>query len=187
MRGITSMLARLAIAAAVAMTMLGGVAAAGAENLPIAAFAGHFVGTGIAKDETGHSFDETIRDLEVIITPDGGGFALSWSTVLRQGDDPYDPDARENQHALFFEPTERPNVFQGGVEIDPLAGWPFVWAHINENTLTVNSLLVHDDGSYEIQTYDRTLDDAGMALYFTRVRDGKLVRSVTGTLVKIDD
>ena len=83
--------------------------------------------------------------------------------------------------------TDRANVFQGAVEVDPLAGWPFVWARIKDRTLTINSLLVHDDGSYEMQTYDRTLSDAGMTLYFTRVRDGKLVRSVSGTLVKVED
>ena len=179
------MLVRFAAALGAAVAMLAGGPAEAAENLPIGAFAGHFAGTGIAKDEISKYFDETVRDLDVSITPEEGGFALSWSTVLRQGGDPDDPDVSENAHALFFEPTGRPNVFQGAVEIDPLAGWPFVWARIKENTLTVYSLLVHDDGSYEIQTYDRTLTGFGMELKFTRVRDGALVRSVTGKLVKV--
>ena len=179
------MLVRVAAALGVAVALLAGGAAAAAEDLPIAAFAGRFAGTGIAKDEISKYFEETIRDLDVSIVPEGGGFALSWSTVLRQGGDPDNPDVSENAHALFFEPTGRPNVFQGAVEIDPLGGWPFVWARIKENTLTVYSLLVHEDGSYEIQTYDRTLTGLGMELRFTRVRDGELVRSVTGKLVKV--
>ena len=180
-------LARFAAVACFAVAMVGGGPAAVAEDLLIAAFAGHFTGTGIAKDEVSKDFDETIRDLDVIITPDGEGFAMSWATILRQDGDPYDPTIRQNHHALFFDPRDRANVFQGGVEIDPLAGWPFIWARIEDRTLTVYSLLVHDDGSYEIQTYARTLSDAGMELYFTRVRDGQLVRSVRGTMVKIED
>ena len=178
------MLARFATAVWVSLAVLAGAPALAGENLPIEAFAGHFEGTGIARDEVSKYFDETVRELAVTIVPEGGGFALSWSTVLRQGGDPDDPDVRENAHALFFEPTDRANVFQGAVELDPLGGWPFVWARISGNTLTVHSLLVHEDGSYEIQTYDRTLSGMGMELHFTRLRDGKLVRSVTGKLIK---
>ena len=179
------MLARFAIAVWLSLAVLAGTPAVAGENLPIEAFAGRFEGTGIARDEISKDVDETVRELAVTIVPEGGGFALSWSTVLRQGGDPENPDVRENAHALFFEPTDRAYVFQGAVEIDPLAGWPFVWARISGNTLSVYSLLVHEDGSYEIHTYDRTLGAMGMELYFTRVRDGKLVRSVTGKLVKV--
>ena len=87
--------------------------------------------------------------------------------------------------ALLFEPTGEAGVYRDAVVTDPLAGWPFVWVRISGNTLTVYSLLVHEDGSYEFQTYDRTLSAMGMDLRFTRVLDGELVRSVTGTLVKV--
>ncbi len=178
------MLARFATAVWLSLAVLAGAPAMAGENLPIEAFAGHFEGTGIARDEVSKYFDETVRELAVTIVPEDGGFALSWSTVLRQGGDPDNPDVREKSHALFFEPTDRAHVFQGAVELDPLAGWPFVWARISGNTLTVYSLLVHEDGSYEIQAYARTLSAMGMELHFTRVRDGELVRSVTGKLVK---
>jgi hypothetical protein len=158
-----------------------------AADLPIAAFAGHFAGTGIAKDEIDQTFDETVRNVDVIITPDGDGFALSWATVLHKDGDADEADIKQNHHALFFEATEHASVFQSGIEIDPLAGWPFVWARIEGRTLTVHSLLVHEDESYEMQTYDRTLTDAGLELYFTRFRDGRLVRSVSGTLARVED
>lgn len=179
--------ARVVIKALFAVAMLGAAPVAVAEDLPITAFAGHFAGTGIAKDEIDGSVDDTLRNIDVIITPDGDVFALSWATILRRDGDADDSEIKQNHHALFFEPADRANVFKSGVEVDPLAGWPFIWARIKGRTLTVYSLLVHDDGSYEIQTYDRTLSDAGMELYFTRVRDGRLVRSVSGTLVRVDD
>lgn len=181
------MLVRFATAALVIAVMVGAVPPAVAEDFPIAAFAGHFSGTGTATDEVSESVDETVRNIDVIITPDGDGFALSWATILRQDGDADDSEIKQNHHALFFEPSDRADVFQGGVEADPLAGGPFIWARIKGRTLTVHSLLVHEDGSYEIQTYDRTLSDAGMELYFTRVRDGELVRSVSGTLARVDD
>jgi hypothetical protein len=181
------MLARISGAILMVTVVIGGMPAAVAEDWPIAAFAGHFSGTGVAKDEISKTFDETVRNIDVIITPDGDGFALSWATVLRKDGDADETDIKQNHHALYFEATEHASVFQSGVEVDPLAGWPFVWARIQERTLTIDSLLVHEDGSYEMQTYDRTLTDAGMELYFTRFRDGRLVRSVSGTLTRVED
>ena len=78
-------------------------------------------------------------------------------------------------------------MFRAAIDMDPLAGLPFVWARIRGRTLTVHSLLVDNEGSYEIQTYDRTLTGDGMDLKFTRVRDGQPMRSVTGKLAKVDD
>lgn len=181
------MLARISGAILMVAVVFGVMSVAVADDLPIAAFAGHFAGTGVAKDKISETFDDTLRNIDVIITPDGDGFALSWATVLRKDGDAGETDIKQNHHALFFEATEHASVFQSGVEIDPLAGWPFVWARIEDRTLTIHSLLVHEDGSYEMQTYDRTLTDAGLELYFTRFRDGRLVRSVSGTLNRIED
>lgn len=46
-------------------------------------------------------------------------------------------------------------------------------------------MVVRDDGAYEIQKYDRTLQPSGMLMNFTRVRDGERVRQVEGRLVKV--
>jgi len=73
---------------------------------------------------------------------------LSWSTILRLDGDADDSEIKQNHDALFFEPSDRANVFQGGVEVDPVAGWPFIWARIKDRTLTFHSLRVHEDGSY---------------------------------------
>ncbi|MFQ5984730.1 MAG: hypothetical protein ACE5LL_04350 [Alphaproteobacteria bacterium] len=173
------MLRRFAVAVASAALSAG----AAAQDLPITAFAGHFVGTGLARSDLSEYFDLTVRDLDVRITPRDGGFALTWTTVIRVGD-PDDPEIKRKSTAMFFVPAGRPNLFRGAPEVDPLSGRPFAWARVKDQTLTVHWLVITDDGSYEVQTYDRTLTGEGMKLEFTRVRDGEPVRSVTGLLTK---
>ena len=46
-------------------------------------------------------------------------------------------------------------------------------------------MVVRDDGAYEIQKYDRTIQPTGMEMNFTRTRDGEKVRQIKGRLVKV--
>jgi hypothetical protein len=79
----------------------------------------------------------------------------------------------------------RPNYFGGWVPLDPMKSEPYIWARIKEATLTVYAMHVIDDGSYEMQTYDRTLTKEGMRLDFTRIRaDGK-VKKISGVLKRM--
>ncbi len=174
--------------AALALVMLGapGTISAG-ENLPITAFAGHFVGTGMARTDLSEYFDMTVRDLDVIIAPREGGFAISWTTVLRQGGVPEAPNVTKKANALNFVAAGRPGVFRGTPEADPLSGKAFTWAHIKSQTLSIHSLVVAADGSYEMQTYDRTLTGLGMELTFSRIENGREMRQVTGKLIKTAD
>ena len=49
--------------------------------------------------------------------------------------------------------------------------------------LTVHALYITDDGGYEMQVYERSLDEKGdMDLVFKRFRDGEPIRDVTGNL-----
>jgi hypothetical protein len=48
----------------------------------------------------------------------------------------------------------------------------------------VHSLVIDENGSYTMHTYDRTLTGLGMELRFTRVRDGEPTKTVTGRLTK---
>jgi len=66
---------------------------------------------------------------------------------------------------------------------DPTQGG-FVWARIADQTLTVNVMLVRKDGSYAVQTYDRTLTGTGMSLKFVNVTNGEPTREVSARLVK---
>ncbi len=156
-----------------------------AQNLPITAFYGHFEGSGIAEDTDSLYFDVTVRDLDVKIGPEGDGFYVEWTSVIRAGGDPANPDIRKKSTRASFSPTDRVGVFQVRDHGDVLGGDPLNWARINENTLSVNVFVIRDDGGYEVQSYDRTLDTNGMILEFTRIRDGDPVRKVEGRLVKV--
>jgi len=49
----------------------------------------------------------------------------------------------------------------------------------------VSALLITDDGGYEVHVYDRTLIAGGLLLEHSRVRDGAVLQTVTGTLKRV--
>lgn len=164
---------------------LGGPATA--ADLPIAAFFGTFQGGGVAESEDSLYFAVTARDLDVkIAKSDGGGFALTWTSVIHSGGDPANPDVKRRTATWRFVPDAKHpgRVFRCADQGDPFAGEAMCWARIHERTLSVYALAVRDDGGYELQQYDRTLKGTGMDLLFTRHRDGERVRKATGSLVK---
>ncbi len=67
---------------------------------------------------------------------------------------------------------------------DPLAGREMCWAKIKGHTLPVFLMRVDAGGTYEMQQYDRSLSGTGMQLVFKRLRDGDVVRTVKGRLIK---
>jgi hypothetical protein len=69
---------------------------------------------------------------------------------------------------------------------DPLAGHPVRWATVEGDALRTYSLVVLDDGRYELQVYARTLTPEGIALDWRRVVDGETVRRMTGRTVRAD-
>ncbi len=79
----------------------------------------------------------------------------------------------------------RSGLFGKRVPNDPLKGEPFFWARIVDRTLTIHALYITDDGGYEMQVYERKLDDDGnMELIFKRFRNGEPIRDVTGKLLR---
>jgi hypothetical protein len=132
------------------------------------------------------------RDLGVVIREIKGGFRVNWQTTTVR------PDGRERtkSYTIDFSHTGRANVYSsamktnlfGGREpLDPMKGDPYVWAHINDDTLTVHALIINEEGGYEMQTYDRTLVDEGLALRFTLIRDGQPGREINTVLRRTSD
>ena len=156
-----------------------------AADLDIKAFFGKFEGGGVAKNDDSLYFGVTARDFDVAIAPEGSGFSVAWTSVIRGGGTPGNPDVRRKSSSLTFVPGNRPAVWRAVTSGDPVAGAEAAWARITGNTLSVYLMIVRDDGAYEIQKYDRTLSISGMELTFTRIRDGEEVRSVKGRLVKV--
>jgi hypothetical protein len=79
----------------------------------------------------------------------------------------------------------RTDVFGNAVPLDPLNGDPYIWARLDGAKFWMYALFVTDTGGYEMQTYERTLVPGGMDLRYSRVRDGEVLRTVTGKLKKI--
>jgi hypothetical protein len=156
-----------------------------ANDLPIDAFFGTFVGSGLARSDVSDYFGLTVRDLDVTIAAAGGGaVSVSWTTVIRQGGDPDNPDVRRKSANVVLEPSGRGGIYRVQGAGDPLTGENLAWAYVKGHSLIMHSLVIHDDGAYAMQTYKRTLSDLGMALEFTSVSDGTTLRKVEARLTK---
>lgn len=182
------MLRRLihAAVAGIALLLLAAPIGAQAQNLPVDAFYGHYQGSGIAENEDSLYFGVTVRDLDVRIGPEADGFYVEWTSVIRGGGDPNNPDIRKRSARVTFSPSERPNVFVSKVATNPMKDG-LIWARVLDQTLTVNVMRVSDNGSYIVQTYNRTLSGTGMTLNFVNTADGEPLRQVEARLVKVGD
>lgn len=157
-----------------------------AADRKIAEFYGTYAGQSISVKGEGL----TARDLNVRIKPTKKGFNLSWTTVTYKKDGSksrksYSIDFSKSPRKGIWGSAQRRDAFGNMRPINPLnEGDPFVWATIKGDTLTVYALLITETGGYELQTYARTLTASGMRLKFTRLRDGRELKAITGNLVK---
>ena len=69
--------------------------------------------------------------------------------------------------------------------LSPLLDERYAWARIKGQTLTVHTLVIREDGGYDMQVYNRTLTALGMELEFVAFRDGEERRNASGRLVKV--
>jgi len=170
--------------------LLGTPASAIAENsAKLQDFFGNYVGQSISLADQG--LNE--RDLAVTIKPyQDQGFTLDWTTITKRTDG----TAKHQTYSVAFEPTPRQGIFRAAqrrnmfghfVPLDPMAGEPYLWAHLGDSELTVQALLINDDGGYEIQTYERRLAPHGLDLTFSRVRDGKVLKTIDAVLRRVKE
>jgi hypothetical protein len=159
---------------------------AAAQGSGIERFYGSYAGEAVSQD--GDGIDK--RDISVEITPEGKGFKVKWTAVIkRSGNQP-----RREERTVTFVPAKRTNVFSSAmrhdqfgnaVPLDPLSGDPYIWGRLDGAKFWMYALFVTDTGGYEMQTYERSLVPGGMELRYARVRDGEVLRTVTGKLKKI--
>ncbi len=178
-------LTRRLLAPIFALALLLGASSAHAENLPVEAFYGHFQGSGVAENSDSLYFGVTVRDLDVRVGAEGTGLFVEWTSVIRGGGDPNNPDVRRRTQRMSFVPSGNPGVFNAIGAQDPRSPEGLGWTSINERTLTVHVMRITPQGGYVIQTYDRTLEGTGMQLKFVNVADGEPVRQVDARLVKV--
>jgi len=162
------------------------MSAAGATS-ELEQFFGKYAGPAVT-DEQGSI---TNRDLRVEISPHKQGFTVRWVSQSWLGGG----EVKRKNYIIDFYPTTRPHIFQAGmrtdkfghqVPLDPMRGEPYIWARVAGPSLFIHALHVLEDGGYEVQTYVRTATTQGLNIQYSRRRDGKLLRSVTGLLKRQD-
>ena len=156
-----------------------------AKARPIGEFYGQYIGHAV-------SDAQIVRDLSVTIGPSASrGFFISWTTVSH-----HQSGNKRKMYQVKFRPSKRTgiyrsamktNVFGGQVSLDPLAGEPFVWARVKGDTLTVHTMVITEDGGYEMQIYDRTLNKQGLLLEYSRLRSDEELRHVKTQLIRVAD
>jgi hypothetical protein len=173
-------------ACASALVLLCATPVAGAAE-PFERFFGWFEGNAIVDGDA----TATARDLTVKIGPWEEGFVVAWSTLIPKAGG----KVKRASYEVRFKATRRDNIYASAMRrnmfghaqpLDPLKGEPYVWARIEGDVMTVYTMLVTDEGGYEMQMHRRELREAGMALSFSRVRDGEVLREVTGTLKRLE-
>jgi hypothetical protein len=149
-------------------------------------FYGTYVGEAIS--ESGDELDK--RDINAEIAPQGKGFKMRFTVVVKRGSgkpkrDEYTITFTPTKRADIFSSAMRTDVFGNSVPLDPLAGDPYMWARLDGDKLWRYALFVTDPGGYEMQTYEYALVPGGLNLRYSRVRDGEVLRTVTGKLKKV--
>lgn len=169
--------------AAAAAFVLATIAPAFAEDMPIEHFSGRFTGEGRIQSGDGAETPIAGRQSEVEISVTAEGFTLYWNTLMVDEANPAEVKVKANE--LTFVRTSTPGVFRSAEPNDIWSGKPVTWAYIENTTLFVSSVIVKEDGSYDVTTYARTVTNNDLDLVFTRVRDGEQVRRVTGRLSRV--
>jgi hypothetical protein len=164
--------------------------AAGAASLE--PFFGSYV--GIAEVEDPADGDVRRRDMDIVIEPyKSGGFKIHWVNVTLVDGQRAVPGVQRRVQTVLFEPAEdreffievqEANPFRERGETRPMRGDPVRWASLDDQGLHVYSFVVLEDGSYELQIYDRRLTDIGIDINFRRIVDGEVVRRITGTTAR---
>ncbi len=155
-------------------------------------FYGTYTGTS---EPTVSDGEVSERDLTVTIAPwDKKGFTVTWTTVIYKADG----ETKKSAPTINFYPSSRPGIFASAmktdvfghtVPYDPIAqdANPYVWAGLENNTLTVSALYIIDGGGYEMQVYKRSLKNSGLTLDFERIKDGESVTQLSALLEPVPD
>ena len=164
---------RLALALGLAVTLVS--SAAHAADRKLDDFVGRWIGTGQATEGAVAPVATQSRDSEVVIEKVAGGFKVSWTTMSSDLDD--GSKARVKASSLTFKASRKPGYFVDVNSGDPLKGKKSTWARLSGDTLTVNQLVVSEDGQWDVTVYERTLREGDqMKSSFMRIRNGAVTR-----------
>lgn len=162
------------------------IVAATFARADVSRFVGSYTGSADIVSADGST---TPRDMSVDVSEIKDGFRVSWTSTTHRADG----STKAKTYTIDFQPSERAgvyaaamkrNVFGHNVQLDPMKGEPYVWGRIVGDTLSIYSMFVTEDGGYEIQQFDRTLAEGGLALEYQSVLDGAVQRTVSTFLEK---
>lgn len=180
------------LAVAAALVLL--APAAGAQDRLLAPFIGTYVGTAQVFDETGAVEEE--RDMDVTIAANQrDGFVITWINVTKvNGRRDVPGVARRVEQVEFFPGDQagiyveetRGSLFEARRQMDPMAGDPIRWASIADGRLGVFSIVLMEDGRYELQSYERILTENGIDIVYERIVEDEVVRRITGTTIRVE-
>jgi hypothetical protein len=89
---------------------------------------------------------------------------------------------------MTFKSNKKPNLFVELKSGNAMDGKKTTWARIAGDTLTINQLVIAEDGQWDATVYDRTLKDADhMNLAFTRVTNGVIARQAKLSMTRSKD
>jgi hypothetical protein len=174
----------VALAALIALTIPAAGQQRSIRDVPIAAFFGHFTGSGLSEGPDNAYFGVSVRDLDVRIAPEGGGFVITWTSILREGGEAGRPNVRRRSQTLTFVPTGTQGQFRGSESADPASGGKAAWARLARQTLTIHTIVLTPEGRYEMESYNRSLVGNGMEMTYARTSEGERTRTVKGRLIK---
>ncbi len=170
---------------AVLVALLAATGAGAQDTLPVEAFFGRWDGRAIGKSVGETTIGYGRRDLDLRISGAAEGFEITWVTVIRaQG---ADAEAQRRSTTVRFVRAS-PSTWEAEGADGPGAGRSHSWARLEGRSLNIYVLEIDRRGIYEVSRYERTISRTGvMDLRFTRIRDGKTVRRVTGSLLPAAD
>ena len=174
------------------------VAGLGLAGTALAAPSGleRFVGTyvGVADEIGPDDPSRSRRDIDLVIGPeDRGGLRVTWSNVTLVNGRRDVPGVERHVDEVRLVPAPDRDFYLARQAYDPfterrttdlLGGDALRWATVTGDTLRTYSFAILDDGTYELQTYDRTLTADGIRLDWRRTVDGQVVRQATGHAVR---
>jgi hypothetical protein len=163
------------------------IAPAGAADLKITDFYGHFEGS--AKTSEGSNDPVENRGSDVEIQAEAAGFSVSWTTLQVKGEEAATSgtEASVKTKTLTFKPSDSPGLWLATDNTATLTpGKGFTWARILESTLVLNTVTLQPNGDYDLTSYERTLKTKDkMELRFTRWKNGNMVRRVNAELDRV--
>jgi hypothetical protein len=191
---VTKLKRRIAGAALLTGSMLAWGAPLQAGVGDLTPFFGAYVGVAEVQDLP--SGDTRQRDMDIVIQPyQEDGFMIQWVNVTLVDGRRDVPGVERRVQRVLFEPADERNFyveveegspFREREETRPMRGDPVRWASLDGDRLHVYAFVVGEDGTYELQVYDRVLTDKGIDIDFQRIVDDVVVRRISGTTARAE-